>query len=102
MLELQTIQNDCLRFVYNKKRTDRVRADRLHNARFHMCPINQVLHSRGKSIWTSVRNRNAADHEMAQFITSMKYKEHGRYPSSLKQVHEYSIEPEPLYTYKKK
>ena len=99
MLELQVVQNDSLRFIYNKKRKDRVKIERLHNAKYKMLPINQTLYWRARSIWNSIQNKNAADYKMSNRITRMAInKEHTWYPSSLKRVHEYSDEPDPLYT----
>ena len=103
MLTLQKVQNASLRFIYKKKKIDRIRAEHYHNGKYKMLPINQTLYWRAKNIWKSIRDNNAADYDMSDQITKMPIvKEHTNFPSSLKRVHDYSNEPDPLYTKKRK
>ena len=103
MSKLQVVQNDSLRFAYNVKYTQRITNEKLHNAKHKMLPINQVLYWRAKSTWNAIRDKNAADYNMSNQITQTPInKEHSRFPSSYKRVHEYSDEPDPLFTIHKK
>ena len=103
MLKLQVIQNDGLRFAYNVKRKDRISVEKLHNTKYKMSPINQVLYWRARSTWNAIRDKNVADRGMSNRITKIKInKEHPSFLSSYKRVHDYSDEPEPLYTSKQK
>ena len=97
------MQNDCLRFIYKKKRSDRIPVEKLHKAKYKMLPINQVLYWRARSTWNSIRDKNAADYQMSNRITRTAIgNENTRFPSSYKRVHDFSEEPDPLYTNKKR
>ena len=103
MLKLQVVQSNCLKYAYNTKYYQSISNERLHNAKYKMLPINQVLYWRAKNTWNSIRDKNAADHDMADQITKFAInKEHTRFPSSYKRVHDYTDEPDPLYTTTKK
>ena len=103
MLELQVVQNDSLRFAYGVKKNDHISVEKLHNAKHMILPINQVLYWRAKSTWNSIRDRNAGDYDMANQITTTAIdQEHVRFKSSYKRAHDYTDEPDPLYTKNKK
>ena len=77
MLKLQVVQNNCLKYAYNTKYYQSISNERLHNAKYKMLPINQVLYWQAKNTWNSIRDKNAADHDMADQITKFAInKEH--------------------------
>ena len=98
LIKLQVKQNNSLRFVYSKKLNDRISNERLHSMKHVMLPLNQVLYWRAKSTWGSIRDKNAADYDMANQITMTPIiNEHRYFKSSYKYVNDYTDETDPIY-----
>ena len=96
LLQLQAIQNDALRWIYNVRHTQRITNRELHH-RANLLPLNQVIHSRARILWEKLRAGEAGDRESFERISSIDVREYFRYfPSSL----DISLkeDPPPIYT----
>ena len=82
LYQLQTVQNDALRFIYNAHYPFLTSNRSLHH-RANLPPINQVIHRRSKSTWEKIEAGEAGDLDTFNWIKDMDiYKHYNHFPSS--------------------
>ena len=97
VLQLQSILNKGLNFVY-KNRWPNLRTAKSLHERARIIPINQTIHHRAVKIWDKIEAHTAADEAVVDKILNLPLVHpHCHFPSSY--VRARKDEPPPLYTH---
>ena len=95
LYQLQRVQNDAIRWIYNVNFTQRITNRELHH-RANLLPINQIIHSRARILWEKLRAGEAGDQESFERISSIEVTHYFKiFPSS----YDISLkeDPPPIY-----
>ena len=96
LYQLQTVQNNALRWVYNIRLRQMIPNRTLH-LRANILPINQVIHARARIIWNNLRDGIAGDPETFERISSIEMRRYfHHFPSSLDIASKVN-DPPPIY-----
>ena len=95
MLQLQTVQNQALRFVTNTRWYHFKTAESLHTE-CRIQPVNITIHTQAKNLWAKIKTNNPDLYRKATHLISPNLTTHSYFPSS-RRIAE-GPTPGPLYT----
>ena len=96
LYQLQTVQNNCLRWIYNIRQREHRITNRALHERAKLPPINQVIHSRARTIWQKLRAGEAGDLESFREISDIEFTNYYiHFPSSY--IISLKEDPPPIY-----